>query len=322
MEADARYKLVGTSVLVLVLMVAAAIVWLVATGQRRDVQSYKIYFARQSLEGLQVRSDVRMKGIRIGAVTGFSFSASRPGTVEVVVGVNPSTPVRESTRAVVDRNLITGLASVRLLNLKEDSPLLQDPEDGSNDRVIAEGESQLQVLSDTVSELAQRTDETMRRINGTLSDANQAALSETLVNLRNLSKSTVGVVERLDGTLVALNGTVRALKITTEATGQDVHRLAERYDDLGSQAKASVRDVTASVRDVTGTVKQLGSDISLITGRTDVLLTNIDLEIARSTQQLRAAAEALGTTARRFNDPRAALFGPSDGSLGPGEARR
>ncbi len=315
MEPDARYKLVGTSVLVLALMVAAAVVWLVASGQRRDVQSYKIYFTRQSLEGLQVRSDVRMKGIRIGAVTGFSFSKTRPGTVEVVVGVNPSTPVRESTRAVVDRNIVTGLASIRLLNLKEDSPLLLEPEEGSTERVIAEGESQLQVLSDTVSELAQRTDETMRRINTTLSDANQAALSETLANLRTLSKNTAGVVERLDGTLVALASTAKALKATSESAGKDVHRLAERYDDLGTQT-------TASIRDITGTVKQLGSDISQITGRTDVLLTNTDLEIARSTQQLRAAAETLGTTARRFSDPRAALFGPSEASLGPGEARR
>jgi phospholipid/cholesterol/gamma-HCH transport system substrate-binding protein len=315
MEPEARYKLVGTSVLVLVLMVAAAVVWLVASGQRRDVLSYKIYFARQSLEGLQVRSDVRMKGIRIGAVTGFSFSATRPGTVEVVVGVNPSTPVRESTRAVVDRNIVTGLASVRLLNLKEDSPLLRDTDDGSNEHVIAEGESQLQVLSDTVSELTQRTDETMRRMNTLLSDANQAALGETLANLRTLSKSTAGVVERLDGTLVALGGTARALKATSEVAGKDLHRLAERYDDLGSQS-------TASIREITGTVRQLGSDISLITGRTDVLLVNTDLEIARSTQQLRAAAEALSTTARRLSDPRAALFGPAEASLGPGEAPR
>jgi phospholipid/cholesterol/gamma-HCH transport system substrate-binding protein len=315
MEPDARYKLVGTAVLVLVLMVTAAVVWLVASGQRRDVQSYKIYFARQSLEGLQVRSDVRMKGIRIGAVTGFSFSASRPGTVEVVVGVNPSTPVRQSTRAVVDRNIVTGLASIRLLNIREDSPLLQDPEDGSNERVIAEGESQLQVLSDTVSELAQRTDETMRRINGLLSDPNQAALSETLGNLRALSQRSVAVVDRLDGALVALTRTAVALKATSESAGNDVHRLAERYDDLGAQASTGLRDLS-------GTVQQLRGDVSQLIGRSDALLASTDLEIARSTQQLRAAAEALGTTARRFSDPRAALLGPAESSLGPGEPRR
>jgi hypothetical protein len=39
-------------------------------------------------------------------------------------------------------------------------------------------------------------------------------------------------------------------------------------------------------------------------------------------QQLRSAADALGTTARRFGDPRAVLFGPSQASLGPGEERR
>ena len=54
------------------------------------MQRYTIYFERQSLEGLQVRSDVRMKGIRVGAVTGFSFSAQRPGTVEVVIGIDPA----------------------------------------------------------------------------------------------------------------------------------------------------------------------------------------------------------------------------------------
>ena len=141
MEPEARYTLVGTSVLILLALLTAAVVWLVASGQGKDVQTYKIYFAKQSLEGLQNRSDVKMRGIRVGTVTHISFSTRRQGTVEVVVAVAPTTPVRESTQAVVDRNLITGLATIRLVNLTEDSPPLNGPPPGEDEAVIAEGAS-------------------------------------------------------------------------------------------------------------------------------------------------------------------------------------
>ena len=93
-------------------------------GKRgNDVQRYKIYFTRQSLEGLQVRSDVRhaghpgRRGHRLLASRSSARARSRSS-----IGVDPATPVRESTRAVVDRNLITGMATIRLQNLNEDSP--------------------------------------------------------------------------------------------------------------------------------------------------------------------------------------------------------
>jgi len=39
-------------------------------------------------------------------------------------------------------------------------------------------------------------------------------------------------------------------------------------------------------------------------------------------QELRATADSLGAVARRLGDPRSILYGPPEGSLGPGEARR
>ncbi|HET9351538.1 MAG TPA: MlaD family protein, partial [Burkholderiales bacterium] len=124
MEPEAKYTLVGTVVLILIALIAGAVVWLRSTGEQIDDRSYKLYFERQSLEGLQPRSEVRMKGIRIGSVTGFRISTWRPGAVEVLVRVDGSAPVRQSTRAVVERHLVTGIASILLINLTEDSPPL------------------------------------------------------------------------------------------------------------------------------------------------------------------------------------------------------
>jgi phospholipid/cholesterol/gamma-HCH transport system substrate-binding protein len=315
MEPEARYTLVGTSVLILLALVTAAVLWLVATGQGKDVQTYKIYFAKQSLEGLQIRSDVRMRGIRVGAVTRISFSARRRGAVEVEVGVDPTTPVRESTRAVVDRNLITGLATIRLLNVTEDSPPLKEAPPGEDEAVIAEGASQLQQFSETVNHLAQHADETLLRINDTLSAQNQAAFAETLDQLRMLTKSTNHAVTRLDGTLASIGGAADAVRTSTGVMSGEVQRLANRYDGLGAQTEVSIRELA-------GNMRQMSEGVARLSTRTDALLANSDFELRLTGQQLRSAADAMGATARKLGDPRAALFGPAEASLGPGEERR
>ena len=315
MEPEARYTLVGTSVLILLALATAAVVWLVATREGADVRGYKIYFAKQSLEGLEVRSDVKMKGIRVGSVTGFPFSSKRPGTVEVTVGIDPGAPVLQSTRAVVERNLITGLANIKLVNLDDASPKLTETAAGENDPVIAEGESQLQQLSATVNGLAERADETMRQLNAALSPENQAALTETLQNLRLLSRNAGGSLASMDKTLVSTSRAAESVRIAATAISGDVHRLAGRYDALGAEA-------TDAIREASGSVGQLSASVARLSDRTEGLLVDGTTELRLAGEQLRTTAAALGTTARKLSEPRAILFGPAPASLGPGEARR
>ena len=315
MEPEAKYTLVGASAIALVGLLAAAIVWLLASGQREDVQGYTIYFAKQSLEGLEVRSDVRMKGIRVGAVTGFSFSSNRPGTVEVAIGISPKAPVRASTRAVVDRNLVTGLASIRLVNGDETSARVERTDKGDPNPVIAEGSSQLQQFSDTANQLAARADETMKRITALLSPENQVAISAALANLQDVTKKAGVAIEHLDKTVVSVGQTSEQARQATQQLGGDAHRLALHFDELGTQASTSLREIT-------GSTAKLTTDLSHIADASEALLGNGDIVLRMTSQQLRASAATLGTTARKFSDPRAAVFGPVDENLGPGEARR
>src|SRR5262249_42925832 len=155
---------------------------------------------------------------------------------------------------------------------------------------------------------------TMARINQTLSPQNQAALTETLDQLRLLTRNANRVTDRLDRTLASIGGAADGVRSATGALGGDVRRLVDRYDALGAEA-------TAGVRELSGSVRRLSDDVARLSGRTESLLANSDFELRLTAQQLRSAAEALGSTARRFDDPRAALFGPAPGSLGPGEER-
>ena len=312
MEPQARYAVVGASVLILLVVIAAAFGWLWASGNAKEIRRYTLVFAKQSLEGLEVNSDVRMKGIRVGSVTRFAFSTRQPGSVEVDVEVEASAPVRESSRAVVDRNLITGLATIRLVTTDEKSPLLQRPA-GAPYAVIPEGESQLQQFSQTMNQLAERADVTMQRISETLSASNQAAIAETLENLRVASRQANTLATRMDTALASVGRAADGLQASTRTATADFHRLADRYDDVGAQAGAGIRDASVAVR-------QLSTDVSRLASRTEDLLGDADVELRVTGQSLRSAADSLGATSRKLGDPRALLFGPSEASLGPGEA--
>jgi phospholipid/cholesterol/gamma-HCH transport system substrate-binding protein len=315
MEPEAKYTLVGTVVLVLLALIGAAVVWLRSTGAELDDRRYKIYFERQSLEGLQVRSEVKMRGIRVGTVSGFRISAWRPGAVEVFIRVDGTTPVRQSTQAVVERHLVTGIASILLVNISEDSPLLTQAPEGEVYPLIAEGESQIQQVSESINQLAQRASETMQRINVALSPENQRALTEVLENLRRISANAERSLAGLERTLAAVGGAADEVRAVGRGAGEDARKLAARYDKLGEESTVAVREVAASIR-------QMSADMTRISQRVDALLASGDVELRVTAQELRATADSLGAVARRLGDPRSILFGPPEGSLGPGEGAR
>ncbi|HEY1288435.1 MAG TPA: MlaD family protein [Burkholderiales bacterium] len=315
MEPEARYTLVGTAVLILVALVVAAVLWLRASGGGGTDRQYKIYFVNQSLEGLEVRSDVRMRGIRVGSVTGFTFSSRRRGAVEVFIRVDSAAPVRQSTEAVVDRNLITGLASIRLVNPSELSPLLTATPEDESYPVIAEGESAYEQLSESVSQLAQRTDETMQRITATLSPENQAALTEVLKNLRTMTRDADRAVLAAADAAGEVRGAAVEMRKLAAGVAEDARTLAARYDALGKQAGASVSDIA-------GEVHAMREDVARLAERADRLLASGDVELRTTAQALRNAADALAAAGGRLRDPGQVLYGPAQGALGPGEGRR
>lgn len=314
MEPEAKYTLVGTVVLVLIALIAGVVVWLRSTGEQIDDRSYKLYFERQSLEGLQPRSEVRMKGIRIGSVTGFRISTWRPGAVEVLVRVDGSAPVRQSTRAVVERHLVTGIASILLINLTEDSPPLTEVPQGELYPVIAEGESQIQQVSESLQELAQRATETMQRVSTALSPENQRALTALLENLNRLAYNADRGLAGLDRTLASVGAAAEEVRALSRGLGEDASRLTARYDKLGDEATVAAREAAAAMR-------QVSADVARISQRVDALLASGDVELRVTAQELRATADSLGAVARRLNDPRTVLWGPPEGGLGPGEGR-
>jgi phospholipid/cholesterol/gamma-HCH transport system substrate-binding protein len=292
MEPEAKYTVVGAVVLVLLALLAGAVLWLRSTGASPQAREYRIAFEHQSLEGLTRRSDVTMRGLRVGSVTGYYFSRDKPGEVDVLIAVDPRAPVMEGARAAVRSNPLTGLATVQLTNpATPGRPLRAGP--GGAAPVIAEGDAPEQQLAAGAADLVQR-------LNAAASAQNRAALTETLDNVRQLSGHADRTLAKLDTTLDALTSATRrvgALASSVQATAQT---LTTRYDQLGAQAVGALGEANV----------------------VDSLLQGSEKDLQETTRSLRDAAQSIGLAADRLREPSEILYGPGPQKLGPGEGGR
>jgi phospholipid/cholesterol/gamma-HCH transport system substrate-binding protein len=176
MESDARYAWVGLVVVTLVATLVAGFYWLNDSG-KEAVKRYTVYFQNQSLEGLQLNSDVRMQGIKVGKVADYTILPAQAKTVRVILEVDARTPVWEGAEAVVNRNLVTGLAAIDLDNVWKGGADIGPPPEGEPYAVIDEGVPQMARISSTLEGLGKAGSEAVDRVNLLLSDQNQKAIN-------------------------------------------------------------------------------------------------------------------------------------------------
>lgn len=319
MESEARYALVGLLVMVLAAALAAGLYWLRNSGEQQAVKRYTVYFQKQSLEGLQINSDVRMRGIKVGKVLDYTILPNQAKTVKVILEVDARTPVLEGAEAVVSRNLVTGLAAVDLDNVWLGGFALTEVLKGEEYPVIDEGVPQMTRFANTLEALGESSQEVMGRLNRLLSDRNQAALSSTLANLGDLSGDLRRSVPELRATLTATRQAATRLDtlgaetgvlvkegtVTLRQTGARLDRLAGEAEQTLAATRATLAEVNGGMRDVSARLK-----LTAELGLQDVQATALNL---------RLTSEALRETSRAMADPARILYGPHKAELGPGE---
>lgn len=336
MEPEARYKLIGVTVIVLLAAVALVFVWLSRAGVAAEFRFYAIHFERQSLEGLQVGGDVNMQGIKVGRVEAFSIDRDNINRVNVVVRVARRTPVSTNTTAVIARNLVTGIARINLETPGTPGPPLEAIPEGETYPVIAEGTSEIEQIARSANSLVLSAEATFASLQRLLDDGNRAAFAQALAGVRDLA---VGLTARLDtldrtaksidGAVVALAGAARSFQGSTEKTAAVVERLGGEVAPLAQQAQTTLQQTQATLAEMSTAVRDLGSaartlerDVGALARRSGDAADAGLLELRATAQQLRAGAELLARAMDRLQDPRAALLGPGERQLGPGERPR
>lgn len=328
MEPESRYTLVGAAVLALAALLAAALVWL-SGEDGSDHQSYMIHFEKQSLDGLQLGSDVNMRGVKVGRVQAYELSPQNINQVDVTIRVGRDTPVSVNTTANVSRNLVTGLARIDLVTPGTPGPPRVTVPPGEDFPVIPEGISGLSQIADALGRVTATGESALANLDRLLSPPNREKVMETVIAVRDLVSGLERRLERLDrmadsvqqtskafrDTAIAFQGTARALEQTGRETSEAVARAGAQIQPLSEQARAALADLSSAAR-------SLERESSAIVARLETATDAGAMELRVTARELRGSAESLARAAERLGDPAAALLGPSEGQLGPGENAR
>ena len=315
MEPEARYTAVGATLLALVVAVVLAMTWLARTGARADFRYYTIYFERQSLEGLQIGGDVNMRGVKVGRVESYSISRQNINRVQVTVRIDRNSPVSTNTVAIVDRNLLTGLARINLNTPGQPGPELAEVLTGESYPVIPEGQSDIEQLTGAMNRLAITGASALTNMEQLLSKENREAFGATLANLREISGALSKRMGRLDEV-------ADALAKSAVDFGKSSRDIAVAVERVSAGAQPAIKQADATLRDLARAVQSLERETTALARRLEQATDSGAHKIRATAQELRSSAEILSRAADRLQDPRAVIFGPSAAQLGPGERMR
>ena len=113
METRAHYVAIGSFTLLVIAAAFAFIYWFRGTDGRSNVTNYRVVFTG-SVSGLSKGSLVMYNGLKVGEVTALSLMPDDPSRVVAVVTVDASTPMNTDTKARLEFQGLTGVASVQL----------------------------------------------------------------------------------------------------------------------------------------------------------------------------------------------------------------
>lgn len=311
MESEARYTLVGTLVLITTLLLIAGLLWLAGGADRVSYRHYTIYFAHQSMDGLDVSSAVKMRGIKVGVVDSYRF-AGGGDAVRMDVKVDQDTPIRSNAEAIVNRNIVTGVATIEIRNPDATSPLLTEVLPSEHYPVIAEGKSNLDNVANALSKMASNGAQVLDKVNLLLSDTNRKNISDTLQNLQAISTN-------LADNKQALNTAI-----------QSVHKAADEFGAAGGSITRAASTAETSMQNISKNadiaLKQATSAMQNLqrqtTGVSDSLqgLTEVGtLEFTAVSRDLRHSADSISSAGQSLSNPRGILFGTGKPQAGPGE---
>jgi phospholipid/cholesterol/gamma-HCH transport system substrate-binding protein len=120
MEIRARYILIGSFTLAVLLAAFTFIYWLenaVGIGQ----VTYRVRF-NEPVSGLGAGAGVLFNGARVGTVTGLELDQQDPKRLTATIAVNAATPIRSDTAVDVTHQGLTGAPTIALKGGSADAP--------------------------------------------------------------------------------------------------------------------------------------------------------------------------------------------------------
>lgn len=293
---------VGLFITLSFFLFAATLLWLAGSRFLQPVDTYTIYFAK-SVSGLLPGAAVEYQGVTVGKVEGVYLTAETPPRAQVVIALQPGTPVRRNTIAHLVGSFVTGIRFVQLEGGSVDVPLLEP----GGTIVVREGG--LEEFRDRASEIAQRLLTTLIRIEqDLLSQQNREAITTFLHSMSVLAENLRTALDEIatPETQLALRDMVKNLAEAAAGIRHTTMAINEVRDELfrdGQTMLVQIRQTAEMTARLADEVAQLTRHIDelVVENRSELrqLLTNL----ADASYDLKEASDTIRT------DPSGLIWG-------------
>jgi phospholipid/cholesterol/gamma-HCH transport system substrate-binding protein len=251
METRANYLIVGLFTLAVIAAGFVFVWWFQRPIQSTPGNTFEIAFDG-SVSGLRAGSSVLFNGIRVGEVQSLKLDPVNPRRVIATVVAQSSAPIRADTKASLEYQGLTGIASVSLTGGEPDAPPPRRGPDGAAQ--ITADASATQDMSAAVRRVAGQAEVVLGKLEKVLSD-NESDLRATVANVAKFSEALGRNAEAIDG-----------LVKDASAAMKNIASASDKIDKLlGSEDKGVAADLSGAARAIRELAERLDGRTAEIT---------------------------------------------------------
>ncbi len=294
MENRSHALLAGLFTLLLVIAGAIGAVWV--SKKNVPLVPYELV-ASSPVTGLSVQSAVRYQGVPVGRVQSLRFIPDKPGQVRILIGVDPNTPLTESSWAEIVTAGVTGISNVELRDDGKSTKRLISSANSIQDIPIRP--SFLERLQTQSEQILPGLDRIMDQIEKITSDQNVESLQTTMKNVAELSTQLNKSTKLLEPGLKKIPALVDGVTAMTRRMDDGIVLLTRRLDGAMSDISILTRSAQDAIAQINATTLP---EVSLLSSS----VVDASRTLTRTVRQLGQA-------------PQSFIFGPPRVAPGPGE---
>lgn len=237
METKAKYTLVGFFVLTFSLALVAFVLWLARYDvNEQHFKEYRLYMT-QSVAGLNTNSIVYYKGLDVGFIKDIRINPKNQEEIEIVLRISQPNLIKVDSYASIESQGITGNKTVELGGGSQGAKMLMPNDEGF--ATIALKESFLSSLTSKASNIGEKFDVLLSRVNMLLNNQNLHNVEKILDNTQRSTKSFNTMVNNLNQ--VVKTNLTSSLQNLDHSLKQ-IDKLANNWDKVGNNVNELIRD--------------------------------------------------------------------------------
>ncbi|MBI1402659.1 MAG: MCE family protein [Porphyrobacter sp.] len=248
METRANHLWVGAVTLVLLVGLAAFIVWIARLGQGEQ-DEYDIFYG-QSVSGLANGSEVSFAGVPVGQVKEIALAKDNPEFVRVRIKVKSDVPILVGTQATIQASF-TGVSTILLDGARKDNPPITCETTACPEGrpVIPPGRGGFGEIVANAPLLLERLATLTEQLNTILGPDNQKEIAGILRNTNRLTGGLADATPALTANLEQFQTTLAELNQTLDAVEQLTRDTDQLVKDEGRPIAADLRSTLRSASD-------------------------------------------------------------------------